>query len=51
MSEYFALQASLSFAIFHILAAIFLRDLEAVTTRVVVGAVCTVLGTILIVTL
>jgi len=34
-----------------LLAAIFLRDLEAITPRVVVGGLCTVIGTILVVTL
>lgn len=34
-----------------LLSAIFLRDLEAITPRVVVGALCTVLGTILVLTL
>jgi DME family drug/metabolite transporter len=33
-----------------ILSAIFLKDLEAITSRVVMGALCTVAGTILIVT-
>jgi len=32
-----------------ILSAIFLRDIEAITLRVVAGAICTVLGTILVV--
>lgn len=31
-----------------VLAAIFLRDIEVITTRVVIGAFCTVLGTILV---
>lgn len=34
-----------------VLTAIFLRDLEVITPRVVAGATCTVLGTILVVTL
>ncbi len=34
-----------------LLSAIFLKDLEAITRRVVLGAVCTVIGTILVVTL
>ncbi|MDZ4342993.1 MAG: DMT family transporter [Candidatus Binatia bacterium] len=34
-----------------VLTALFLRDLESITTRVVVGAVCTVAGTILVVTI
>ncbi|MGH7843998.1 MAG: DMT family transporter [Candidatus Binatia bacterium] len=34
-----------------LLTAIFLRDLESITMRVVAGALCTVVGTILIVTL
>jgi uncharacterized membrane protein len=33
-----------------ILSAVFLKDLETVTPRVVLGALCTVLGTILVVT-
>lgn len=31
-----------------VLAAIFLRDIEVITTRVVIGAFCTVVGTILV---
>jgi len=34
-----------------LLSAIFLKDLEAITSRVVVGALCTVAGTLLVVTL
>ncbi|MBI4524841.1 MAG: DMT family transporter [Deltaproteobacteria bacterium] len=34
-----------------VLAAIFLRDIEVITTRVIIGACCTVGGTILILTL
>jgi len=33
------------------LATIFLRDLEAITLRVMVGAGCTVMGSILVITL
>lgn len=33
-----------------ILTALFLRDLEAISARVVIGAICTVAGTILVVT-
>ncbi|MBI2359128.1 MAG: EamA family transporter, partial [Deltaproteobacteria bacterium] len=33
-----------------LLSAIFLKDLEVVTPRVIVGALCTVLGTVLVVT-
>jgi drug/metabolite transporter, DME family len=33
-----------------ILSAIFLRDLEKITSRVVLGALCTVMGTILVIT-
>jgi drug/metabolite transporter, DME family len=34
-----------------LLAAIFLKDLEALTARIITGALLTVLGTILVVTL
>jgi uncharacterized membrane protein len=33
-----------------IFSAVFLRDVEAITPRVVLGALCTVVGTILVVT-
>jgi len=33
-----------------LLSAIFLKDLETVTSRVIAGALCTVVGTILVVT-
>lgn len=33
-----------------ILSAIFLKDLETITPRIVLGAICTVVGTILVVT-
>jgi uncharacterized membrane protein len=33
-----------------LLSAIFLRDLEAITSRVVIGAICTVAGTLFVVT-
>ena len=33
-----------------LLSAIFLRDLESITCRVVLGALCTVVGSILVIT-
>jgi len=33
-----------------VMSALFLKDLETITPRVVAGALCTVIGTILVVT-